>query len=131
MPNISNINGLTLCDETNVNGVVIANISNIDNIDKSCVVCNSITLCYVVEGGCTAACNGEGCEECGTFYVNAAANCPLEETDTLYQVDGCSDGDEVENGYFSPQPCGGEECGYCYTVGGGDAGVISAVAACR
>jgi hypothetical protein len=42
MPNINEINGLVLCDEINVNGVIIANITNIDGITKSCAECNEI-----------------------------------------------------------------------------------------
>ena len=122
MPNISNINGLTLCDETNVNGVPLSDISDIDGITKSCAQCNALSMVFDGEG-CTSACAGE---ECTTYYVNQVIACPLDEGTAIYLDAGCSEC--APTGFYSPQMC--EECTQCYTFNFEECSITN-IAACR
>ena len=125
MPNINNINGLTLCDETNVNGVTLANITNIDNITKSCCVANGPIQVSDVQDNCAAACADESCRE---FYSDGATDtCPLVNGDYLYTDTNCT---VASNGYYSPKNCEGG-CSYCYSVSSGVITVTACPSSCN
>ena len=121
MPNISNINGLTLCDETNVNAITIANITNIDGITKSCVTCSATNMVYSEES-CDSACGGE---ECVRYYTDGDVGA-LEDGNHIYTDAECVEC--APAGYYSDRRCEGEQAS-CYTI---DADcVITRVTACR
>ena len=121
MPNINEINGLVLCDEINVNGVIIANITNIDGITKSCAECNEITLSRSTTS-CLAACAGG----CSTYYTNAPG---VPTTgDYIYETPECScTGVQPALLYYSNK-CG-QRSGSCFVMN--DSCQITAVSACR
>lgn len=121
MPNISNINGLTLCDETNVNGVTIANITNIDGLTKSCCVANGPISLAIDGDSCPNACASE---ECANYYSDGNVDaCPLVNGDHLWADNDCNC---AEVGYYSPKNCEGG-CDYCYAV---DESCVITVTAC-
>tara|TARA_R110001592_G_scaffold39961_1_gene131396 strand:- start:16 stop:384 length:369 start_codon:yes stop_codon:yes gene_type:complete len=108
MPDINQINGLVLCDEINVNGVTIANITNIDDITKSCVSCREIQLARSTES-CSEACG----LKCATYYTTAPG--VPAAGDYIYQTEECNcDGEQPEVTYYSNK-CG-ERSGNCFTV---------------
>ena len=110
MPDINQINGLVLCDETNVNGVTITNISNIDDIAKNCCTANGPISLAVDGDSCPNACASE---ECANYYSDGNVDaCPLVNGDHLWADNNCNCADV---GFYSPQNCEGG-CAYCYTV---------------
>ena len=113
MPDINQINGLVLCDEIHVNGVTIANITNIDDITKNCCTANGPISLTGPEETCALACASE---ECSNYYTDGTSGtCPLVNGDYLYTNTSCV---FAGNGYYSPKNCV-EECDYCYSVTSG------------
>ena len=121
MPNISNINGLTLCDETNVNAITIADITNIDGITKSCATCTSIALAYDAES-CNNACRAE---DCGEYYTDGLVD-GLQVDDHIYTDEECTECADV--GFYSDNPCEGVQTA-CFTIDEDCA--ITSIAECR
>ena len=121
MPNINEINGLVLCDEINVNGVIIANITNIDGITKSCAECNEIELSRSTTS-CLAACAGG----CSSYYTNAPG---VPTTGNyIYETPECScTGVQPIVAYYSNK-CG-QRSGSCFVMN--SSCQITAVSACR
>ena len=121
MPNINEINGLVLCDEINVNGVIIANITNIDGITKSCAECNEIALSRSTTS-CLAACAGG----CSSYYTNAPG---VPTTGNyIYETPECScTGVQPIVAYYSNK-CG-QRSGICFVMN--SSCQITAVSACR
>tara|TARA_R110001583_G_scaffold77454_2_gene210826 strand:- start:823 stop:1194 length:372 start_codon:yes stop_codon:yes gene_type:complete len=110
MPDINTINGLVLCDETNVNGVTLANIDQIDGLEKSCGTCNTILL-----GAHTFSCGRACLVECSTYYVDKDVSVsPLGVGDHIYDDSGCECNLPEGLIYFSNK-CG-LRSGICYTV---------------
>ena len=109
MANISNINGLILCDETNVNGVTIANITNIDGINKNCA-CHTIQL-----AGSNISCERACISSCITWYTDKDISIsPLQVGDKIFNNSACSC--QEVNGYiYFSNVCGGRS-GECYTI---------------
>ena len=120
MPNISKINGLTLCDETNVNAITIADITNIDGITKSCVTCTTIQLAYDRES-CLTACRGR-CVDYGTDGTPGS----LQVGDKIYE-DFATCSECAADGYYADAPCGDYEQG-CFTV---ESCIIQRIDRCR
>lgn len=119
MPNADDINTKDLCTQiTNINGVVLANISDIDGLTKSCGTCTEIQLGFSGESCVTACAVGE----CTTYYTDGNPE-SLVINDSIYVDIDC----EVcaENGQYSDK-CGGRS-GNCYTVG---ECLITTIAAC-
>ena len=101
MPDINQINGLVLCDEISVNGVTIANITNIDNITKSCGgSCSAIQLSYR-EGG--PACAGRSCS---TYHTDGTVG-SLAVGDSIFVDEACSECAPAGN--YSDRPCRGAQ----------------------
>jgi len=121
MPNISNINGLTLCDETNVNAVTIANITNIDGITKSCATCAAIFLASD-EDSCSNVCRDE---DCVTYYTEGVVG-ELEIGNHIYTDGSCTAC--ADAGFYSDKMCEGVQVS-CFTIDGGCA--LTNITACR
>ena len=123
MPDIDEINGLVLCDETNVNGVVIANISQIDGLSKKCVICNTIDLGESTRD-CATACR----EDCTTHYTSKDLTiAPLGVGDYIFRNSSCVCENVFNYLYYSDQ-CGGE--GNCYEISSETCQILN-VASCE
>ena len=120
MPNLHKINGLVLCDETNVNGVTLANINQIGGLDKSCGVCNTIQL-----GAHTFNCARACLVTCTTHYIDKDISVsPVAPGDHIYPTSDCLCNHGLGVIYFSTK-CGGRS-GLCYTINHTTCAVISA-----
>lgn len=121
MPDINEINGLVLCGEINVNGVTIANITNIDGITKSCAECNEITLSRSTTS-CLVAC----ALDCSTYYTNVPGT--PTTGDYIYETPECScTGAQPESLYYSNK-CGARS-GDCFVMN--DSCQITSILRCR
>jgi hypothetical protein len=109
MPNINEINGLVLCDEVNVDGILIQSIADIDNISQNCASCTEILL-----GPSDFSCGRACVAECTDHYTDGdATTVPLVVGDKIFENAECLC-DSPTNLYYSNK-CG-LRGGYCYTI---------------